>query len=138
MTRLQDLYDRGGQSPWLDNLKRSYLTSGRLAELVSSGVRGLTSNPTIMAKAIAASEDYDEAFSAALAGGQTVEEAYWDLVIADVSGALGVLRRRARRERRRRRFRVDRGLAASRPRHRRHDRRPHASCTSASTSRTCW
>ena len=91
MTRLQDLYERGGQSPWLDNLKRSYLTSGRLAELVSSGVRGLTSNPTIMAKAIAASEDYDEEFSAALASGQSVEEAYWDLVISDVSGALGVL-----------------------------------------------
>jgi transaldolase len=45
-----------------------------------------------MAKAIASSDDYDEEFSAALAGGQTVEEAYWDLVVADVSGALGVLR----------------------------------------------
>jgi transaldolase len=92
MTRLQDLYDRAGQSPWLDNLKRSYLTSGRLAELVSSGVRGLTSNPTIMAKAIAGSQDYDGLFSAALAGGHSVEEAYWDLVVADVAGALGVLR----------------------------------------------
>jgi transaldolase len=30
-------------------------------------VQGLTSNPTIMAKAIAASADYDEEFSAALA-----------------------------------------------------------------------
>ena len=92
MTRLQDLYESGGQSPWLDNLKRSYLTSGRLAELVAAGVRGLTSNPTIMAKAIAASADYDEEFSSALAAGQSVEEAYWDLVIADVSGALAVLR----------------------------------------------
>lgn len=92
MTRLQDLYDHGGQSPWLDNLNRAYLTSGHLADLVSSGVRGLTTNPTIMAKAIAASSDYDEQFSAALAAGQTVDEAYWDLVIADVTGALGVLR----------------------------------------------
>jgi transaldolase len=91
MTRLHDLYERGGQSPWLDNLKRSYLTSGHLAELVSAGVRGLTSNPTIMAKAIASSDDYDEAFSAALARGLSVEETYWDLVIADVEGALGVL-----------------------------------------------
>jgi len=91
MTRLHDLYERGDQSPWLDNLKRSYLTSGHLAELVSAGVRGLTSNPTIMAKAIASSDDYDEAFSAALARGLSVEEAYWDLVIADVEGALGVL-----------------------------------------------
>jgi transaldolase len=92
MTRLQDLYNLEGQSPWLDNLKRSYLISGRLEELVSQGVRGLTSNPTIMAKAIAVGDDYDEQFSAALAGGQSVEEAYWDLVISDVVGALGVLR----------------------------------------------
>jgi transaldolase len=92
MTRLQELFDIGGQSPWLDNLKRSYLTSGRLAELVALGVRGLTSNPTIMAKAIAGSDDYDELFSAALARGQSVDEAYWDLVIADVEGALAVLR----------------------------------------------
>jgi len=92
MTKLHDLYDVGGQSPWLDNLKRSYLTSGRLHELVSEGIRGLTSNPTIMAKAIAVGEDYDEEFSSALASGQSVEEAYWDLVISDVTGALGVLR----------------------------------------------
>ncbi|MGA2530869.1 MAG: transaldolase [Acidimicrobiales bacterium] len=92
MTRLNDLFQTGGQSPWIDNLKRSYLTSGRLAELVSEGVRGLTSNPTIMAKAIAVGEDYDDEFAAALASGQSVEEAYWDLVITDVKGALGVLR----------------------------------------------
>lgn len=92
MTKLNDLYDVGGQSPWLDNLKRSYLTSGRLRELVSEGVRGLTSNPTIMAKAIAVGDDYDAQFSSSLAGGQSVEEAYWDLVISDVEGALEVLR----------------------------------------------
>ena len=137
MTRLQDLYDRAGQSPWLDNLKRSYLTSGRLAELVSSGVRGLTSNPTIMAKAIAGSEDYDELFSAALAGGHSVEEAYWDLVVADVSGALAVLRPCTMRAVAvtvscRSRFPP---ASPTTPMAR---SSPHASCTSASTSRTCW
>lgn len=92
MTRLQDLHDKAGQSPWLDNLKRSYLTSGRLADLVDAGVRGLTSNPTIMAKAIGSGNDYDEEFIAALDAGKSVEEAYWDLVISDVNGALEVLR----------------------------------------------
>ena len=53
MTRLQDLYAIGGQSPWLDNLRRDWLEDGQLAELVSMGVRGITSNPTILAKAIA-------------------------------------------------------------------------------------
>jgi len=45
-----------------------------------------------MAKAIAVGEDYDEEFLSALARGDSVEEAYWDLVISDVKGALGVLR----------------------------------------------
>ena len=31
--RLKDLYDQQGQSPWLDNLRRGYLTSGELAAL---------------------------------------------------------------------------------------------------------
>ena len=47
MTRLHDLYDIGGQSPWLDNLRRDWLEDGQLAKLVSMGVRGITSNPTI-------------------------------------------------------------------------------------------
>ncbi|MGD1012437.1 MAG: transaldolase [Acidimicrobiales bacterium] len=92
MTRLQDLHSLGGQSPWLDNLKRAYLTSGRLQELVSQGVRGLTSNPTIMFKAISAGADYDEQFSSVLSRGATVEDAYWTLVTTDVAGALSVLR----------------------------------------------
>ena len=53
MERLIRLYEEFGQSPWLDNLKRGYLTSGQLAELRDGGIRGLTSNPTIFQKAIA-------------------------------------------------------------------------------------
>ena len=59
MERLIRLYDEFGQSPWLDNLKRSYLTAGTLAELRDGGIRGLTSNPTIFQKAIQGSPDYD-------------------------------------------------------------------------------
>ena len=64
MERLIRLYEEFGQSPWLDNLKRGYLTSGQLAELRDGGIRGLTSNPTIFQKAIADSADYDEQFKA--------------------------------------------------------------------------
>ena len=35
MTRLQDLYDIGGQSPWLDNLRRDWIKDGQLAELLA-------------------------------------------------------------------------------------------------------
>ena len=40
MTRLHDLYEQQGQSPWLDNLRRDYLRGGRLAELVDERASG--------------------------------------------------------------------------------------------------
>ena len=61
-TRLQDLSQIQGQSPWIDNLKRSFLKGGGLAALVARGVRGVTSNPTIFQKAISGSADYDEQY----------------------------------------------------------------------------
>ena len=90
-TRLQQLYDEQGQSPWLDNLKRAYLRSGDLQKLVDQGIRGVTSNPTIFAKAISGSADYDEQFRE-LVKQKSVEDAYWDMSIDDVSDALAVLR----------------------------------------------
>jgi len=91
MTRLHDLYDTGGQSPWLDNLRRDWLSSGRLAALVAEGVRGVTSNPTIFANAISGQADYDEQFRS-LVGRLSVEDAYWELVLTDIADALEVLR----------------------------------------------
>jgi transaldolase len=92
MTKLQRLYTDHGQSPWLDNLTRGYLRDGTLARLVSDGIRGVTANPTIFAKAIESSTDYDEQFASLTAAGAPVEDAYWDLVVADVTAALDVLR----------------------------------------------
>jgi transaldolase/glucose-6-phosphate isomerase len=48
-----------GQSVWLDNLRRSMLSSGELRRLIDAGLRGLTSNPTIFEKAIGSGNDYD-------------------------------------------------------------------------------
>ncbi|HVX22022.1 MAG TPA: transaldolase [Acidimicrobiales bacterium] len=89
MTKLHDLYAAAGQSPWVDNLQRDWLTGGHLADLVVQGVRGATSNPTIFAKAIEGEEDYDEQFTSLVKAG-TVEDAYWELVIQDIEGALEV------------------------------------------------
>jgi transaldolase len=93
MNRLQQLSEEFGQSPWLDNLKRSYLTSGELAALRDRGVRGLTSNPTIFQKAIQGSADYDEQFRALAADEQPVIDHYWALVLADIHGACDVFSR---------------------------------------------
>ena len=91
MTRLHELHDQQGQSPWLDNLKRSYLRDGTLAAKVADGIRGVTSNPTIFAKAIEGEDTYDAEF-ARLAATGSVLDAYWTMVSDDVTGALEVLR----------------------------------------------
>jgi len=92
MTKLQRLHTEYGQSPWLDNLTRSYLRDGTLAQMVGDGIRGVTANPTIFANAIRGSDDYDEQFSTLLAAGYSIEDAYWALVATDTTDALAVLR----------------------------------------------
>jgi transaldolase len=92
MTRLQDLYYQQGQSPWLDNLRRGWITGGELARWVERGVRGITSNPTIFQKAISSSEEYDAQFRDLIKGGQPVDAAYWTMVTDDIEHALRILR----------------------------------------------
>ena len=88
MDRLAHLYHEYGQSPWLDNLKRSYITGGELDRLIKAGIRGLTSNPTIFQKAIQGSADYDEQFRSLVAAGGTTLDHYWAMVLQDINGAL--------------------------------------------------
>lgn len=87
MNRLQQLSADQGQSPWLDNLQRSYLRSGKLDEYRDRGVRGLTSNPSIFQKAIQGSDDYDEQFRELIAAGNDVVDSFWQMVITDIHGA---------------------------------------------------
>ena len=91
MTTLHDLHADQGQSPWLDNLRRDWLQDGTLAGLVDQGIRGVTSNPTIFAKAISGQDTYDEQFGSLIAT-TSVEDAYWDLVVDDILHALAILR----------------------------------------------
>jgi transaldolase len=92
MTELQQLHDLHGQSPWLDNLTRGDLVGGRLRRLVDEGIRGVTSNPTLIHKAISGSADYDRQLAALAAAGHDAESSYWALVTDDLKGALAVLR----------------------------------------------
>ena len=92
VSRLHRLYHEQGQSPWLDNLTRPYLRDGTLAEFVAAGIRGVTANPTIFARAIAGSDAYDAQFAALIAQGLAVEDAYWDLVAQDIVDAAAILR----------------------------------------------
>jgi transaldolase len=92
MGNLHDLHEDFDQSPWLDNLKRGYLTSGELERWVARGVRGITSNPTIFEKAISAGSDYDDEFRSLIQAGDSVADSYWKLVIHDIEAALALLR----------------------------------------------
>jgi transaldolase / glucose-6-phosphate isomerase len=83
------------QSVWLDYISRSLVRSGELKRLVEEdGIRGVTSNPTIFEKAIAAGTDYDEALRALLADNPQagVEQLYEPLAIEDIQMAADVLR----------------------------------------------
>jgi len=92
-SRLVDLYEKYGQSPWLDNLRRSYITTGQLERYLEMGVRGLTSNPTIFQKAIQDSADYDEQISDLAHHRLSVTDTYWELVLKDIADAADVFAR---------------------------------------------
>ena len=81
-----------GQSPWLDDLRRSLVTGGDLQALIDDGLRGLTSNPAIFEAAIAKSNDYDDAVRQLAQDGKSVEEIYRTLTVKDVQGAADLFR----------------------------------------------
>lgn len=91
MGRLHELHEIGGQSPWLDNIRRDWIADGELARWVARGVRGVTSNPAIFQKAITGTDAYDRQFTDLITGGADTETAYWELVVADIVDALDVL-----------------------------------------------
>lgn len=89
MTRLHQLFDDYGQSPWIDNIKRDWLNDGTLEKMVVEGVRGVTSNPAIFAKAFATSSAYDELV--AESASRDPEVVFERLAVADVRDACDVL-----------------------------------------------
>ena len=77
-----------GQSFWYDNIRRKYLSDGTLRDLLADdGLRGMTSNPSIFAKAIGGSDDYDAQMKSLVAAGASVDEIYEALVLADIRTA---------------------------------------------------
>jgi transaldolase len=82
-----------GVSVWLDDLSRERLTSGTLADLVAHHhVSGVTTNPSIFAKAITGSDVYHGQLRDLTARGVDVSEALRALTTFDVRWACDVLR----------------------------------------------
>jgi transaldolase len=88
------LLSEQGVAIWLDDLSRTRLTTGNLAELVrDKHVVGVTTNPTIFQKAIGGSSDaYDAQLRDLAVRGVTVDEAVRMMTAADVREAADVLR----------------------------------------------
>ncbi|MBK6941863.1 MAG: transaldolase [Planctomycetes bacterium] len=88
LARLPDL----GQSIWFDYIRRDMVQDGTLARLIATDeLRGMTSNPTIFAQAIAGSSLYDGDIRAAAATA-TTEQIFESLAIADIRAACDVFR----------------------------------------------
>jgi transaldolase len=82
-----------GVSIWLDDLSRERLTSGTLPDLVAHDhVSGVTTNPSIFAKAITGSDVYDAQLRDLAARGVDMNEALRALTTFDVRWACEVLR----------------------------------------------
>ena len=82
-----------GQSIWLDNITRQLLDSGTLQRYIDElDVTGLTSNPTIFDKAIAASDTYDGQIAEAARAGGSHEDTFFELAITDLRRAADLFR----------------------------------------------
>ena len=80
-----------GQSFWYDNIRRSLIFGGELKRMIDEdGLRGLTSNPTIFAKAIAGSADYDASIRRHL--DDTPGQVFLELEIEDIGAACDLFR----------------------------------------------
>jgi transaldolase len=91
MNALQRLHAEQDQSPWIDFIDRDLLSSGKLEQLVADGIRGLTSNPTIFAKAVATGQ-YDDLVRREIAAGDDARRIYEQIAVSDVGDAADVLR----------------------------------------------
>jgi transaldolase len=88
LERLSD----AGVSIWLDDLSRTRIESGNLAELVATRhVVGVTTNPSIFQAAIGSGVGYEEQLADLAARGVTVDEAVRMMTTADVRAAADIL-----------------------------------------------
>ena len=92
MNALRALLEHG-QSPWYGSIRRALLATGDLGRMVEEdGLRGTTSNLSILAKAISGSTDYDEALAEMRSRGPVdAAAAYEELAVADIRAAADVL-----------------------------------------------
>jgi transaldolase/glucose-6-phosphate isomerase len=89
---LKGLHDYG-QSPWMDYIRRDLITSGELKRLIQDdGLMGMTSNPSIFAKAISSSNFYSDILDAPEAKKLNATQLYEKIAVRDVQDAADIFR----------------------------------------------
>lgn len=82
---------RAGVSIWLDDLSRTRIESGELANLIDAhDVVGVTTNPTIFAGAISRGKGYEAPLQACAQRGLSVTDTIFELTCADVADACDI------------------------------------------------
>jgi transaldolase len=82
-----------GQSPWMDYVRRDLLTSGELQKLINNdGLRGMTSNPSIFAKAISGSKDYTDILESPEAKKLNATQVYEKIAVRDIQDATDIFK----------------------------------------------
>ena len=93
MTDVLGELTQAGVSVWLDDISRERLRTGNLESLIRDfHVRGVTSNPTIFANALAKGDAYDDQIKDLASRGVTVDEAARMITTYDIRWAADVLR----------------------------------------------
>ena len=91
--RIKELYRKEGQSAWQDDISRDMLNQGAIRTAIEeTGIRGLTSNPTIFEKAIAAGTAYDEEIAGLLQRDLDAHEIFEAVAVRDIQAATDLFR----------------------------------------------
>ena len=92
MTAIQRLYQEQDQAPWLDSISREMIQSGELQRLIAEGIVGVTSNPTIFAKALTQGAAYTGDIQRLRAQGLAPPAIFFELMLQDIGDAADLLR----------------------------------------------
>src|SRR5207249_935912 len=82
-----------GQSPWMDYIRRDLLTSGGLKKYIDNdGLRGMTSNPAIFAKAITGGNLYNDILTSPEAKKLDANGLFEKIALRDVRDACDIFK----------------------------------------------
>jgi transaldolase len=90
---IKRLHTEHDQSVWQDDISRNMLRQGTLRQRIEEiGIRGVTSNPTIFQKAIAAGHAYDDDIKRMLGESKAPIEIFDALAVQDIQDACDLFR----------------------------------------------